>query len=106
MNSWSYYELQRQIEYKAKWAGLPVQYIRAVGTSSRCAVCGVKLISEEYRKMWCPSCWNVVDRDINAARNILARGMRFVPDGSQVEAMRQSKDAEQIVISCVPMLNT
>ena len=94
MNSWSYYELQRQIEYKAKWAGLPVRYVRAVGTSSKCAVCGVKLIPEEHRKMWCPSCRNVVDRDINAAKNILARGMRFVPDGSQVEAVKQSKDDE------------
>ena len=105
MNSWSYYELQRQIDYKAKWAGLPVRYVRAAGTSSKCAVCGVKVIPEEHRKMWCPSCWNIVDRDINAAKNVLARGMRFVPDGSQVEAVKQPKDAEQIVISCVPMLN-
>ena len=99
MNSWSYYEFQRQIEYKAKWAGLPVRYVRAAGTSSRCAVCGVKVIPEEHRKMWCPKCHSLTDRDINAARNILARGIRFVPDGSQVEAMKQSKDAEQIVVS-------
>ena len=49
--------------------------------------------------MWCPKCHSLTDRDINAARNILARGIRFVPDGSQVEAMKQSKDAEQIVVS-------
>lgn len=42
MNSWSFYELQRQIEYKARWLGLPVNYVKSGGTSSRCAVCGVK----------------------------------------------------------------
>ena len=104
MNSWSYYELQRQIDYKAKWAGLPVRYVRAAGTSSKCAVCDTKLVVEEHRKMWCPKCHSLTDRDINAARNILARGMRFVPDGSQVEAVKQSKDAEQIVISKSPMI--
>ncbi len=44
MNSWSFYELQRQIEYKARWLGLPVEYVKAGGTSSKCAVCGSKLV--------------------------------------------------------------
>ena len=44
MNSWSFYELQRQIEYKARWLGLPVNYVKACGTSTRCAVCGLSLI--------------------------------------------------------------
>ncbi|MDE1830155.1 MAG: IS200/IS605 family accessory protein TnpB-related protein [Thaumarchaeota archaeon] len=36
MNSWSFYELQRQVEYKARWLGLSVEYVRAGGTSSVC----------------------------------------------------------------------
>ena len=99
MNTWSFYELQRQIEYKALWAGLPVQYVNANGTSSKCSKCGVKLISEENRMMSCASCKSIVDRDINASRNILNRGMRFVPHAVQSEAMKQFKDAEQIVPS-------
>jgi hypothetical protein len=39
--------------------------------------------------------------DVNAAKNILARGTEDVPDATQSEAMKQSKDAEQIVLSQV-----
>ena len=42
MNSWSFYELQRQIEYKARWLGLPVKYVKASRTSSKCAALGSK----------------------------------------------------------------
>ena len=99
MNTWSFYELQRQIEYKAKWVGLPVQYIKAHGTSSKCSECGAKLVSEENRVMMCNSCKTHIDRDINASKNILNRGMRFVPIAVQCEAVKQSKDVESIVPS-------
>jgi putative transposase len=101
MNSWLFYELQRQIEYKARWLGLPVKYVNAAGTSSKCAACGSKMVPEEHRMMFCPCCNVVVDRDINAAKNILARGTRVVPDATQSEAMKQSKDVEQIVLNRV-----
>lgn len=87
MNSWSFYELQRQIEYKARWLGLPVNYGKAGGTSSKCAVCGSKLVPEEHRKMSCSFCNTSIDRDINAACNILLLGTRVVPDGVTGEAM-------------------
>ncbi|QLH07612.1 RNA-guided endonuclease InsQ/TnpB family protein [Nitrosopumilus ureiphilus] len=99
MNTWSFYELQRQIEYKAKWNGLPVQYVKAHGTSSKCAVCGIKLVPEEHRVMRCTVCKILIDRDENAAKNILARGLRFGPNAPQVEAMKQFQDAESIVAS-------
>jgi len=35
----------------------------------------------------CPQCDLHIDRDVNAARNILARGMQFMPDGGTGEAM-------------------
>jgi len=101
MNSWPFYELQRQVEYKARWLGLPVKYVKAYGTSSKCAACGSKMVPEEHRMLFCPCCNVAVDRDINAAKNILARGMWIVPDAVQGEAMKQSKDAEQIVLSQV-----
>lgn len=87
MNSWSFYEIQRQIEYKARWVGLPVKYVNASGTSARCATCGSKLVPEEHRQLFCPLCKSSVDRDVNAAYNILLRGTQVVPDGTSGEAV-------------------
>ena len=88
MNSWSYAELQRQIEYKARWEGLPVIYVHPHGTSSRCSICGERMKPEENRMLYCPSCGYTLDRDVNAARNILAAGtLRFGVVGLTSEAM-------------------
>jgi putative transposase len=89
MNSWSYGELQRQVQYKAEWIGIPVIYVRAFGTSAKCSTCGHHALPEENRQLHCPKCNLTVDRDVNAARNILARGLRFKPVGSANEAMVQ-----------------
>ncbi len=94
MNSWSFAELQRQIQYKAGWNGLPVIYVKPYGTSARCSMCGHKrMLPEENRKLHCPICGLTADRDVNAARNILAQGLRFRPVGSASEAMVQEPDA-------------
>jgi putative transposase len=89
MNSWSYFELQRQIEYKAKWEGIPVIYVNPKGTSVTCSICGSRMKPEQNRQLKCQSCGFTVDRDVNAARNILARGVRFAPIALPVEAMVQ-----------------
>jgi hypothetical protein len=44
---------------------------------------------EEKEGGGCQSCGFTVDRDVNAARNILARGVRFAPVALPVEAMVQ-----------------
>ncbi len=55
---------------------------------------------EENRALKCRSCGFTVDRDVDAARNILARGMRFVPIASASEAMeavqRRPVDADEL----------
>ena len=89
MNSWSYAELQRQIQYKAQWEGLPVIYVNPAGTSRKCSRCGSRMarIPEENRHLTCQGCGFTVDRDVNATRNILARGLRFGPFAHPREAM-------------------
>jgi putative transposase len=82
MNSWSFAELQRQIQYKADWNGIPVIYVKAHGTSAKCSTCGHRVLPEENRQLHCPNCDLTIDRDVNAARNIVARGLRFKPVGS------------------------
>jgi putative transposase len=109
LNSWSRFKLQKMIEYKSvDCNGLEVIYVKPNGTSSKCAVCGSKMIPEEHRMMRCSTCRVLTDRDKNASKNILARGLamleqrepaRFEPDAVQSEAMKQFKDVEQIAPS-------
>jgi putative transposase len=98
MNSWSYAELQHQIQYKADWNGIPVIYVRAHGTSAKCSICGHHVLPEENRKLHCPNCGLTIDRDVNAARNILARGLRFKPVGSAREAMVQEPSRREVLL--------
>jgi putative transposase len=96
MNSWSYFELQRQIEYKARWEGIPVIYVTARGTSATCSMCGSKTYPNGHRALYCQKCNVSLDRDENAARNILVKGgVRFTPDGSPGEAMVQEREQKQ-----------
>jgi putative transposase len=97
MNSWSYYELQRQIEYKAHWEGIPVTYVNPNGTSVKCSICGSRMKPEENRTLKCCSCGFTVDRDVNAARNILARALRFGAVASATEAMVQEPQRRVIL---------
>lgn len=87
MNSWSFYELQRQIGYKARWEGVKVVYVSARGTSKACSICGSETRMGTDRSLWCPSCRVSIDRDVNAARNLAARGLWFGPVASPTEAM-------------------
>lgn len=99
LNSWSRFKLQNMINYKSMWYnGFPVNYVNPKGTSAKCSICEGTVL-EENRMVTCPRCGLHIDRDVNAARNILARGMQFIPDAVQSEAMKQFKDVEQIAPS-------
>jgi len=96
MNSWSFSELQRQLEYKARWEGIKVVYVDPRRTSSTCAICGRATTECAGRRVWCDQCRTLEDRDVNGARNILARGMRFAPIALPGKGMKQSKDADSM----------
>ena len=92
LNSWSFYELQRQIEYKAKWEGIPVEKIDAKHTSQVCPRCEGKLQGDRKHKrdLWCSDCKRWQDRDVIASMNIAYKGwLRHIhPKGDTVETMR------------------
>src|SRR5467141_1167260 len=83
MNGWSFSIAQRQLEYKAGWAGLPVIRLsrrETRGSSVTCPRCGERLQSDKHhaRQLWCRNCKIVMDRDMVAAVNISRRGrLRF-----------------------------
>jgi putative transposase len=72
-------ELRRQIEYKAHWSGVHVHIAdRWYPSSKTCSACGVvkaKLRLSE-RTFRCDACGLVLDRDLNAARNLAALARR------------------------------
>ncbi len=88
MNGWSFYELQRQIEYKANWFGISVIYVKPNKTSAICSICGVEVTECVGRKVWCSHCMKSMDRDENAAFNIVKRGSFLAPNGLVIEAMK------------------
>lgn len=77
-----WYELTRQLTYKADWNNR--QYIkigRFVPSSQTCSCCGfinVETKDLSVREWTCPKCGVHHDRDINAAKNILNEGLRLL----------------------------
>jgi putative transposase len=64
------------LEYKAAEAGTQLIRVPPAGTSQACSGCGVvvpKLLSDRTHR--CSDCGLVIDRDTNAARNILRLGL-------------------------------
>ena len=77
--SWS--EFRRMLTYKSRWYGKELSVIdRYYPSSQICHVCGYKdgKKSEDIRFWTCPNCNSELDRDINAAINILNEGLRIL----------------------------
>jgi putative transposase len=81
-------EFRRQLEYKAERYGRELAVIdRWFPSSKTCSACGHLLASLSLgtRHWTCPGCGTRHDRDINAAKNILAAGLA-VGAGNGVDA--------------------
>ena len=78
----SWYEPTRQLGYKAEWNGRKYIKINTFYASSQlCSVCGyqnTEIKDLSIREWLCPGCGAKHDRDINAAKNILAEGLRQI----------------------------
>ncbi|MCI1986291.1 MAG: transposase [Lactobacillus sp.] len=70
----SWRELRLMLEYKAAWYGKTIIAVSPYKTSQRCSNCGYDDGKHELdvREWTCPQCHRHHDRDINAAKNILA----------------------------------
>src|SRR4030081_3349568 len=81
-------ELRRQIEYKTGWAGTTVHLAaRWYPSSKTCSACGVvkATLRLSERPFRCDQCPLVLDRDLNAARNLAqlvneVSGRRVLPE--------------------------
>ncbi|MEG4801822.1 MULTISPECIES: RNA-guided endonuclease InsQ/TnpB family protein [unclassified Microcoleus] len=93
--SWG--ELVRQLEYKCDWYGRTfVKIDRWFPSSKRCGHCGriVDKLPLNIREWDCPYCGTHHDRDVNAAKNILAAGLAVKVCGANIRPDRDSSKGQ------------
>lgn len=85
-------EIRRQLEYKAAWTGASLVIVdRFYPSSKTCSACG--WIDEDLdlksRTFICEACGLVIDRDLNAALNLLKEALRTTGSFSESDASGQ-----------------
>ena len=74
-------EFRRMLEYKARWYNRKIVFVdRFYPSSKTCHNCGYinKELKLSDRRWICPQCGGVIERDHNAALNILDEGLRII----------------------------
>lgn len=99
----SWYELIRQLQYKSEWYGRTFYQISTWFPSSKtCSNCYhiMDKMSLNIRSWICPNCNVEHDRDINAAKNILNKGLedlkQISKSGSGMESDSKQKLGEAL----------
>ena len=74
-------EFRRILEYKARWYNRKIVFVdRFYPSSKTCNCCGYifKKLKLSDREWICPNCGKLINRDYNAALNILDEGLRII----------------------------
>jgi putative transposase len=80
LNSWSFYQQQMMIEYKAKKFGVEVHFVEPQYTSQRCSICGHIEQANRVKNLFsCKKCGTVEDSGVNAGFNIAFLQQQGIP---------------------------
>jgi putative transposase len=90
-------QFRTMLEYKAAWYGREVIAVDRWFPSSRlCSACGTLAETMPLTvRAWTCRCGTTHDRDVNAARNILAEGLSVIACGAGVRPQRESSRTGQ-----------
>ncbi|MFE8971966.1 RNA-guided endonuclease InsQ/TnpB family protein [Streptomyces cyaneofuscatus] len=105
--SWG--ELLKQLRYKCAWYGRTLVIVdRFFPSTRRCSACGVTgpKLDLAVRSWSCGGCGAVHDRDVNAARNLRAEGMRLyelmasaLPPGRAMPSLIRASEMPDVVVA-------
>ncbi|MGK3095070.1 RNA-guided endonuclease InsQ/TnpB family protein [Streptomyces sp. WAC01490] len=105
--SWG--ELLKQLRYKCAWYGRTLVIVdRFFPSTRRCSACGVTgpKLDLAVRSWSCGGCGAVHDRDVNAARNLRAEGMRLyelmasaLPPGRAMPSLIKASEMPDVVVA-------
>lgn len=101
-------QLRTMLEYKADWHGRNLVVVdRWFPSSKLCSACGAlaERMPLNIRTWTCP-CGAVHDRDVNAARNILAEGLSVAACGGGVRPQRENSRTGQSPVKQEPQRAT
>jgi len=76
VSQWPFARFVSYVGYSAVWEGVPIELVKANGTSQECHKCHQRntALRPSEREWRCPNCGAILDRDLNAAINIERRG--------------------------------
>ena len=89
-------QFRQFLEYKASWFGRNVIVVdRWFPSSKLCSVCGALAAAMPLHvRVWTCGCGTTHDRDVNAARNILAAGLAVTVCGAGVRPQRNTPSGQ------------
>jgi putative transposase len=91
-------DLRMMLEYKCAWYGRELVVVdRWFPSSKLCGTCGTVAAKMPLNvREWTCGCGTVHDRDVNAARNILADGLSVIACGGGVRPQRENSRTGQL----------
>jgi putative transposase len=104
--SWA--QLRSMLEYKCAWYGRDLVVVdRWFPSSKLCGACGtVRETLPLNVRAWTCDCGATHDRDVNAARNILAAGLAVSACGDEVRPQRESSWTRHLSVKQEPQRAT
>lgn len=77
----SWYQFRTMLEYKCKWYNKQLVVVDPADTTRICHECKFNYNKSILKQTWeCPNCHKINDVDINAAQNILDKGLKQLDD--------------------------